>query len=76
MMTQEVEMESATKSLVSLFVDRSLPDYWVVRDPDGNFWLVPPSHSPWENRRPFYPTEDMDLEPVPGHYKYLLELPF
>ena len=75
-MTQEVEMESATKSLVALFVERSLPDYWVVRDPDGNFWLVPPSGSPWENRRPFYPTEDMELEPVPGHYKYLLELPF
>jgi hypothetical protein len=69
-------MESATKSLVSLFVDRSLPDFWVVRDPDGNFWLVPPVESPWDNRRPFYPTEEMELEPVPGHYKYMLELPF
>lgn len=69
-------MESATKSLVSLFVDRSLPDFWVVRDPDGKFWLVPPVESPWDNRRPFYPTEEMELEPVPGHYKYMLELPF
>ena len=69
-------MASATKSLVSLFVDRALPDYWVVRDPEGNFWLVPPSRSPWENRRAYCPTEDMELEPVPGHYKYLLELPF
>ena len=75
-MTQEVEMESATKSLVSLFVDRSSPEGWVVRDPEGNFWLVPPVDSPWENRRPFCPTEEMELEPVPGHYKYLLELPF
>lgn len=69
-------MESATKSLVSLFVDRSLPGYWVVRDPDGNFWLAPPVESPWDNRKPFYPTEEMELEPVPGHYKYMLELSF
>lgn len=39
-------MEPATKSLVSLFVDRALPDDWVVRDPDGNFWQLPPSRSP------------------------------
>jgi hypothetical protein len=75
-MVKEVVMETATKSLVSLFVDRTSPEGWVVRDPEGNFWLVPPVDSPWENRRPFYPTEEMELEPVPGHYKYLLELPF
>jgi hypothetical protein len=69
-------MESATKRAVSLFIDRSSPEFWVVRDPDGNFWLVPPVDSPWENRRPFFPSEGMELEPVPGHYKYLLELPF
>ena len=75
-MVKEVVMDTATKSLVSLFVDRASPEGWVVRDPEGNFWLVPPVDSPWENRRPFFPTEEMDLEPVPGHYKYLLELPF
>ena len=69
-------MELESKSPVSLFVDRASPDAWVVRDPEGKFWLVPPVDSPWDNRRPFYPTEEMDLEPVPGHYKYLLELPF
>ena len=70
-------MESATKSLVSLYVDRSSPEScWVVRDPEGNFWRVPPGNSPWENRRPFCPTAEMELEPIPGHYKYLLDLPF
>lgn len=69
-------MEFVNKSPVSLFVDRASPDAWVVRDPEGNFWLVPPVDSPWDNRRPFFPTEEMDLEPIPGHYKYLLELPF
>lgn len=69
-------MTSATKSIVGLYIDRSSPDYWIVRDPDGNFWIVPPVESPWEHRRPFLPTDEMDLEPVPAHYKYLLELPF
>lgn len=69
-------MELESKSPVSLFVDRASPDAWVVRDPEGKFWLVPPVDSPWDNRRPFFPTEEMDLEPIPGHYKYLLELPF
>ena len=69
-------METATKPAVGLFVDRSSPECWVVRDPEGNFWIVPPVASAWENRRPLRPTEDMELEPVPGHYKYLLELPF
>ena len=31
-------MEAAAKPMVSLFVDRSSPDYWVVRDPEGN-WI-------------------------------------
>ncbi len=49
---------------------------WVVLDPEGNFWVVPCGESPWEHRRPFQPTEETDLEPVPGHYKYMLGLPF
>ena len=26
-------------------------------------------------RQPFYPSEETALEPVPGHYKYMLGLP-
>ena len=29
---------------------------------------------PWDQRQPFYPTEETELEPVPGHYKYMLGL--
>jgi hypothetical protein len=64
------------KQVVALFVDRSRPEHWVVRDPEGVFWLVPPVANPWENRQPFDPTGETELEPVPGHYRYLLDLPF
>ena len=31
--------------------------------------------NPWDHRQPFYPTEETDLEPVPGHYRSVLGLP-
>jgi hypothetical protein len=48
----------------------------VVRDPEGNFWIVPPIENAWESREPFCPAEDNYLESIPGHYKYVLGLPF
>ena len=60
---------------VSLYVDKS-GQQWVVRDPDGNFWIVPCVENPWDHRQPYQPAEDADLEPIPGHYKYMLGLPF
>lgn len=65
------------KQRVSLFVDRSNQN-WVVLDAEGNFWIVPTieSKNPWDQRQPFFPTEETELEPVPGHYKHMLGLPF
>jgi hypothetical protein len=63
------------KRTLDLYVDRS-SGRWVVRDPDGNFWIVPPTDTAWEDRRPFSPDEETELEPVPGHYKHLLGLPY
>jgi hypothetical protein len=57
---------------VSLYVDRSLPSWWIVRDRDGDFWMVPPGERAWDRRQPYTLTEDAQLESVPGHYKYLL----
>jgi hypothetical protein len=68
-------MLTVRKQVVSLFVNRTTRQ-WIVRDPDGNFWIVPVVEDAWEHREPFDPTSDMDLEPVPGHYKYMLGLPF
>lgn len=66
----------AVKMTVALYVDRSRPQHWIVRDPEGNFWLLPPVAQPWANRHPYEFSESSDLEPVPGHYKYMLDLPF
>jgi hypothetical protein len=48
----------------------------VVCDLEGNFWIVLPRENPWDNRQRFAPTEATELELVPGHYKYMLGLPF
>jgi hypothetical protein len=63
------------KQRVTLYVDRS-SQQWVVLDPEGNFWALPNVNNPWDQRQPYYPTEETELEPVPGHYKHMLDLPF
>ena len=68
-------MLAVRKQGVALFVDRSTQQ-WIVRDPEGNLWMLPAGEDAWDRREPFLPTEATDLEPIPGHYKYLLRLPF
>jgi hypothetical protein len=68
-------MMRSRKQLVAIFVDR-LTHRWIVRDPEGNFWIVPLVDNCWDHRQPFEPTEETDFEPIPGHYKHLLGLPF
>jgi len=63
------------KCVVALYVDRTTQQ-WIVRDREGNFWSVPSTADAWQRRAPFEPQDDTDLEPIPGHYKYLLQLPF
>jgi hypothetical protein len=60
--------------VVALFVDRG-SQRWIGRDAEGNFWILPPVENAWEHRELFHPTEETDLEPVPGHYRYMLGLP-
>jgi hypothetical protein len=68
-------MNTGTKRMVALFVER-LHQQRVVRDPEGNFWLLPAVDDPWGHRQPFTPTPESELEPVPGHYTSLLGFPF
>jgi hypothetical protein len=68
-------MSVVRKQAVNIFVDKS-SQRWVVRDADGNFWLLPAVDNPWDHRQPFGATEETELEPIPGHYKYMLNLPF
>ena len=70
------ELISATRSKAAIFVDRACTGHWIVRDPEGSFWIVPSVENAWECRRPFQPTEETDLEAIPGHYKSMLGLPF
>lgn len=68
-------MTTLSNQKVFLFVDRS-SQQWIVRDTEGTFWTLPTIEEAWEHRQPFTPTDETELEQVPGHYKYLLGLPF
>ncbi len=67
-------MMEGRKLTLALYVDRSTRQ-WIVLDPEGQFWTVPVNEEDsWNRRQPFFPTEETDLEPIPGHYKYMLGL--
>ena len=69
-------MMSVGNRMAAIFVDRSCMEHWIVRDAEGNFWIVPSVENAWESRQPFQPTETTELEAVPGHYRAMLGLPF
>ncbi len=40
--TQEGQgMHTASTRMAAIFVDRTCTEHWIVRDPEGNFWIVP-----------------------------------
>ncbi len=68
-------MMDGRKLVLALYVDRS-SQQWIVLDVHGQYWTVPGSEDDaWNHRQPFLPTEETELESVPGHYKYMLGLP-
>ena len=73
---EELDMISPPSRLATIFVDRACRGHWIVRDPDGNFWMVPSCENAWACRQPFQIMEDTELERVPGHYGSMLGLPF
>lgn len=61
--------------LTTLYVDRS-SQQWIVRDHEGQFWVLPQGNDDsWRHREPFEPSDETELESVPGHYKYVLGIP-
>ncbi len=68
-------MHASRRPAISLYVDRRSPDHWVVRDHQGRFWTVPPGANAWDRREVFEPTDQAELEPVPGHYLYMIDIP-
>lgn len=67
-------MLTAKTNVVAIFVDRS-SGRWVVRDSAGEYWALPATATPWDDRQPFSPAEETELERVPGHYRHMLGLP-
>jgi hypothetical protein len=68
-------MLTSRKNVTALFVDRS-SQQWIVLDSEGCYWVVSNEHeNPWDQRQPFQLTEDVELQPVPGHYKQMLGVP-
>jgi hypothetical protein len=61
--------------VLALYAAKSCPEHWIVRDHQGRFWLVQPGEDSWERRQPLELTEETELEPIPGHYMYMLGLP-
>jgi hypothetical protein len=74
---KERDVPTSRRQAVALFADRS-SRRWIVRDPEGNFWVLPPVENSWDHREPIQPTDEAaaDFERVPGHYKAMLGLPF
>jgi hypothetical protein len=63
-----------SKRVVTLYVDRANLQ-WVARDSEGRFWSLPSAENPSDERQPFTPAEETELEPVPAHYEHMLGLP-
>jgi hypothetical protein len=68
-------MLTTRKRIVALYVDRATQQ-WVVLDEEGRLWVIPAAADAWEQRTPFAVTDETELELVPGHYKYMLGLPY
>src|SRR5262245_33146680 len=63
-------MITVRRERMALFVHRT-SQQWIVRDPEGHFWMLPMGDNAWDNREPFSPTKETELESVPGHYMYM-----
>lgn len=67
-------MLTLRRNEVKIYVDRN-SQQWIVLDSDGNFWRLPLTEIPWDDRQPFTPAEETELDPIPGHYQYILGIP-
>ena len=68
-------MLALRRNTVTLYVNRSTQQ-WIVLDCEGNLCILPSDdEDPWNQRQPFYPTEETELELLPGHYKLMLGIP-
>ena len=68
-------MVATQKPVMGLYVDKTCPEFWIVRDYQGSLLVkYRPGRTPGA-RPAFQPTEETELEPIPGIYMYVLGLP-
>lgn len=63
-----------TKQRIHLFVDKTSLQ-WIAREEDGSYWVLTSRENPWEHRQAVRSIDQLQLEPVPGHYKHMLGIP-
>ena len=68
-------MITTESSVVGLYVAKTCPEHWIAWTTRADSGWSRLAENPWERRQPFQWTEDTELEPIPGHYKYVLGLP-
>ncbi len=66
-------MLTISPRVVAIYVDRRSRQ-WVVRDDQGNLWTLPQTETPWDDRELYSSSDETTLDPIPGHYFYLLRL--
>lgn len=72
-MTNVRTVSVVTHQKIQLFVDKP-GGRWIVRDEKGIFWVLA-EQAPWEQRQQISLNDEIQLEPVPGHYKHMLGVP-
>ena len=60
--------------VVGLYVAKACPEHWIVRTKRDDDGRSPPGDNSWQRRQPLKPTEEVELEPIPRHYIYMLGL--
>ena len=66
-------MYAPKKNVILLYADRATQQ-WIVLDAEGKLWVAPERGQTWDDRQPFEPTAETELELVPGHYAHMLGL--
>src|SRR6516165_147372 len=58
-------MISTPSRMAAIFVDRSCTEHWIVRDPEGNFWIVPSVANAWNAVGLSNPPKQPNSKPSP-----------
>lgn len=72
-MTTVTSVSVITHKRIQLFADK-VQGRWIVCDEKGIYWVLAGENT-WEQRQQITLNDEIDLQPVPGHYKRMLGVP-